>query len=236
MTVLRKAAICIAKLANRFASPHSRVWVRATLGELGYIESDWAALRWAFGSMHVLFTSPGDNTMTMSEIPVAAEALTSRMTQRTWAGSAVFTAMALFFIRLLLRVPNTLQRTGCALLVVAMFYMLFQLLKARPHKGQVGTDLRTQAAHYGSELDRERNFHCGVSFWSRLIIIIPGFVLLTIGGIIADPAAATSNAIQLTLFLFFVALAIPNNQRFANRYGSQLQKLEQLQREQRSEA
>lgn len=236
MTVVRKAAICIVELAIRLASPHSRVWVRATLGELGYIESDWAALRWALGSMHVIFMSPGGNTMTMSDIPVAAKALTSRMTQRTWAGSAVVTAMALFFIRLLLRVPNALQRTGCALLVVALFYMLFQLVRARPHKGQVGTDLRAQAAHYGSELDRERNFHRGISFWSRLIIIIPGFVLLAIGGIIADPAAVTSNAIQLTLFLFFGALAIPNNQRFANRYASQLQKLEQLQREQGSEA
>ena len=206
------------------------------LGELGCIQSDWAALRWAFGSMHVLFTSPGGNTMTMSEVPVAAKALTSRMTQRTWAGSAVVTAMALFFIRLLSRVPNALQRTGCALLVVAMLYMLFQLVRARPHKGQVGTNLLAQAAHYGSELDREWNFHRGLSFWSRFIVIIPGFVLLAIGGIIADPAAATSNAILLTLFPIFGALVIPNNQRFASRYASQLQKLKELQREQRSEA
>ena len=178
MTVLRKAAICIAKLPNRLASSHSRVWVRAMLGELGCIQSDWAALRWAFGSMHVLFTSPGGNTMTMSEVPVAAKALTSRMTQRTWAGSAVVTAMALFFIRLLSRVPNALQRTGCALLVVAMLYMLFQLVRARPHKGQVGTNLLAQAAHYGSELDREWNFHRGLSFWSRFIRpLFPGTLI-----------------------------------------------------------
>jgi len=163
--------------------------------------------------------------MTMSEIPAAAKALTSQMTQRTWVGSGVVTAMALFFIRLLSQVPNTLQRMGCALIVVAMLYMLFQLVSARPHTDLVGGDLLAQ---YGAELGREWNFHSGLSFWSRLVIIIPGVLLLAIGRIIANPASLTRGAVQMAIFLFFAALAIPNNRRYANRYTARLQELEQL--------
>ncbi len=232
MTLIRKVAQSLVKLVNGLASPPLRVWLRAMLGELSYIESDWEAVRWALGSMHVLFTFPGGNTMTMAQIPEAAKALNSRMTQRTWAGGAGVITMALFFTRLLSRVTNTLQRTGCALLVIALLYMLFQLVSARPHKGRVGTSLLVQAAHYGFELGREWNFHRGFSFWSRLIITIPGFLLLAIGGIVANPDSLTRNAIQVMLFVVFAALAIPNNQRFANRYASQLQELEHLQNKQ----
>ena len=171
--------------------------------------------------------------MTISEIPAAAKALTSRMTQRTWVGSTAVIAMASFFIRLLSRVPNTSQRMGCALLVIAMLYMLFQLVSARPRRSRVGTDVLAQVAHYRSELGREWDFHRGLSFWSRLLIIIPGFLLLAVGRIIANPASVTSNALQVLLFLFFAALAIPNNQRYAKGYAAQLHELERLHHKQR---
>ncbi len=229
MTFVRKAARGVLKLVVRLASSDSRTWAEAMLGELGSIESDWVAVRWAFGSMYVLLTYPTDCALTMSGIPAEAKALTSRMTQRTWVGGAVVTAMALWFARLVLRVPSSLQRMGCALLVVGMLYLLCQLVSARPRRGDRGTDLAAQAARYGSELGREWNFHRGVSFWSRLAVVVPGFVLLAIGRMIANPAGAATDAIELALFLLFGGLAIPNNQRYANRYAARLHKLEQLQ-------
>lgn len=236
MTVIRKAALNIVQFVIRSATPASRVWAQAMLGELSYIKCDWTALRWALGSMHVLFTSPGGHTMTMSELPAATKALTGRMTRRTWAGSVVVIAMAVFFARLLLRVPDTLQRMGCAFLVVAMLYMLFQLVSARPHTISIESDPVAQAAHYCSELKREWNFHRGFSFWSRLAIIIPGFLMLAIGRMIAIPGSVTINAVQVTIFLLFAALTIPKSERFANQYAAQMQNVKQLQHEQRSEA
>ena len=228
MTPMRTAALSIVKLADHLAAPDSRIWVRAMLAELASIESDWVALRWAIGSMHVLVTSSEGNPMTMSEIPAAMKALTSRMTQRTWVGGSVVTAMALFFIGLLPRVTNTLQRTGCALLTIAMLYMLFQLVRARPHSSLIVPTPIAQAAHFGSELERERSFHSGFAFWSLIISLIPGFILLALGRMMANPAAKTGDAILLMLFLVFAALAIPNNQRFATRYAAELQALKKL--------
>jgi hypothetical protein len=229
MTLIRRAAQSIVTLVIRLTSRDSRDWAQAMLGELSYIESDWAALRWALGSMQVLFVSQRGHTMTMSDIPAAAKSLARGMTLRTWVGGASVTSMALVFTWNFIQVPNPVQRVGFALLVAAMLFMLFQLVSGRPHKGSVEADLLTQAAHYGSELGREWNFHRGRSLWSRLFLIIPGFLLLGVGDILAHPATVSSNLIRMLLFLSLAALAIPNNQRHARRYAAQLEELEQLQ-------
>ena len=75
---------------------------------------------------------------------------------------------------------------------------------------------------------RERDFHRGRSFWLRLVVMLPGFKLLCLGGMAAYPTTAHRQTIQLALFFFFALLAIPNNLRFAKRYAHQLQELEHL--------
>jgi hypothetical protein len=61
-----------------------------------------------------------------------------------------------------------------------------------------------------------------------LAVIMPGFILLCIGGMAAHPSTAHRQTIQLALFFFFALLAIPNNLRFAKRYAHQLRELERL--------
>jgi len=76
---------------------------------------------------------------------------------------------------------------------------------------------------------RQRDFHRGRSFWSRLVVIMPGYILLCVGGMAAHPSTARRQTIiQLALFFFFALLAIPNNRRFAKRYAHQLRELEHL--------
>ncbi len=50
MSALREFAIRWLRAVVRRAPPGSRPWAGAMLRELDFIESDWAALRWALGS------------------------------------------------------------------------------------------------------------------------------------------------------------------------------------------
>jgi hypothetical protein len=136
--------------------------------------------------------------------------------------------MALFFGRFFTHAANALQQTGCVLLVIAMLYLLFQLVTGRPRQIALNAELPAQANLFRSELQRERNFHRGRSFWSRLAIMIPGPILLSVGGMIADPSTTRGQAIQLAFFFFFSLLAIPNNLRFAKRYAHQIKALDDL--------
>jgi hypothetical protein len=229
MTFLRQLAVKTLRTVIWLSSPITQIWAQAMLAELDSITSDWKALLWAIGSLRVLFVRQTREPASLSDIPAAAKDLADRMTQRTWLGSVSVVGMAFFFGRYSLHAPNTLQRIGATLLVVALLYMLLQLVTGRPRRVAPTADLFAQSMQYRSELIRERDFHRGRSFWSRLVILIPGFILLSVGGMVTNPSTLHNQVIQLAFFFLFILLAIPNNVRFAKRYSRQLRELELLQ-------
>jgi hypothetical protein len=113
------------------------------LAELDSITSDWKALFCAIGSLRVLFVHQTIRPESLSDIPAAAKSLADRMNHRTRVGSVVVVGMAFFFGRFFRYAPNTLQQTGCVLLIVALLYMLFQLVTycAYPHLSVSGLTL-----------------------------------------------------------------------------------------------
>jgi len=228
MSFLRTLAVHTLSTVIRFASPRKRVWAKAMLAELDSISSDWSALVWAIGSLRVLFVRQPIRLASLSDVPAAAKVLADRMNQRTRGGSVAVVALALAFGRFLFYAPNTLLQTGSAILVLALVYMLFQLITSRPRPIAPNADLSAQAALYRSELMRERDFHRGLFFWSRLAAMAPGFVLFCAGGMAADPSTVHDQITTLALFFLLLLLAIPNNLRFATRYRNQLQELDQL--------
>ena len=50
----RKLASALLRTALRHSAAESRCWAEAMLGELDFLESDWAALRWAVGGSSAL--------------------------------------------------------------------------------------------------------------------------------------------------------------------------------------
>jgi len=54
MTLIRRAAVAISTLVMRWASPGTKDWAEGLAREVEFIEGDWRALAWAFGSMRVL--------------------------------------------------------------------------------------------------------------------------------------------------------------------------------------
>jgi len=228
MTILRKLAVNMLKTVIWLSSPTTQRWAKAMLAEMDSISTDWRALFWSIGSLRLLFVRQTIGLASLSDIPVAAKVLADRMNQRTWLGSVIVFGMSFFFGRFFFYAPNTLQQMGSALLVVALLYMLFQLVTGRPRDIAPNANLSVQTSLYRAELMRERDFHRGRSFWLRLVVMLPGFMLLCLGGMAAYPSTAHRQTIQLALFFFFALLAIPNNLRFAKRYAHQLQELEHL--------
>src|SRR5713226_3138998 len=55
MPAVRKFATRLLSAVARHSSPESQSWGSAMLRELDYMENDWTALRWAFGSTTALF-------------------------------------------------------------------------------------------------------------------------------------------------------------------------------------
>lgn len=228
MTILRQLAVNTLRTVIWLSSPATQTWAKAMLAELDSISSDWRALFWAIGSLRVLFVRQTIGLANLSDIPVAAKVLADKMNQRTWLGSVSVLGMAFFFGRFFFYTSNILQQMGSAMLVVALLYMLFQIVTGRPRHIAPNADLSVQTSLYRVELMREYDFHRGRSLWSRLAAPIPGFVLLCVGGIVAAPSTARSQTVTLALFFFFALLAIPNNLRFAKRYAHQLRELEHL--------
>jgi hypothetical protein len=139
--------------------------------------------------------------------------------------------MALFFGRAFLHASDTFEQVGYALIVAAMLYMLFQLFAGRPRRVPANADLNARTALHKSELEREREFHGGYGFWSRLVIMMPGLILLCVDSMIAHPFTTHRKIVLLALFLVFSALSIPNNLIRARSYTRQLYDLDSLELE-----
>lgn len=228
MKIVRLGAVSILRTVIRLTSHSTQNWAKAMLAELDSIGNDWAAFLWALGSVRILFVHQTIHPMGLSDIPAAAKVLTDRMNQRTRLGSVLVSGMALFFGRAFLDASDTFQQVGYALIVAAMLYMLLQLFAGRPRRIPDNANLNARIALYRSELGRERDFHGGCWFWSRLVIMMPGFILLCVGGMIAHPSTTHSQIVLLALFLVFSALSIPNNLIRARNYARQLHDLGSL--------
>jgi hypothetical protein len=72
MTRLRKLAVKISDTVVCRSLPAYKDWAQATARELEFIESDWAALRWALGSWKMAASCQNAPLASMSEVPRAA--------------------------------------------------------------------------------------------------------------------------------------------------------------------
>src|ERR1700722_17118680 len=72
MTRLRKLAVKISDTVVPRCPPAYKDWALATSRELEFIESDWAALRWALGSWKMAARCQCAPLTSVSEVPRAA--------------------------------------------------------------------------------------------------------------------------------------------------------------------
>jgi hypothetical protein len=153
-------------------------------------------------------------------------------TRRVVASAAGFLVIAgsLWYLVLF---RTLLERIGCLLTVLGAAYLIYeiyvnqqQIKAASASAEKMGT--ANSIEFYRAELVRQRDFHSGIWFWSRLLIFTPGPLIFTVGFAIAHPARAGISHIDAIAFLVLIVLAIPLNLRVARRYQCQIDQLDRI--------
>jgi hypothetical protein len=123
------------------------------------------------------------------------------------------------------------ERIGSSLTVLGAAYGVYQIyLKQQRAKAsfirakEMGTT--NSIEFYRTELERQRNFHSGMWFWSRMVIFTPGPLIFMAGFAIAHPVLAKIIGVEEIAILLLLVLAIPLNLRLAHKYQRQIDKLD----------
>jgi len=228
---IRRLASAILTAAVRRASPGVREWGNAMLREMDFVESDWDALFWALGSATALFKYLEAPMSDSSAVFSKMQALMKKIHRRTLGGYAVCFMVIVSFGSFIFTFHNTLLQVGSGLTVAAGLYMAYQVYERRNRKLPSETQPSTCIAFYRTELERQRDFHRGSWFWSRLVIMIPGYILVLIGFAMAYPESARVMAVIGACFLGLCVVAVPLNLRLSRKYQRQIDEVDSLPKE-----
>jgi hypothetical protein len=228
LMTIRRLASAILTAAVRRASPGVREWGTAMLREMDFVESDWAALLWAIGSVPVLFKHSEAPMIDPSDVFLRAQALMKKVRRRTLMGYGACIIATVYFASFIF-VPNTLQRIGCCLAIPATLYLAYQLYAPRPGDLPLESGLSACTDSYRAELERQRDFHRGTWLWSRLAIIFPSYMLFYIGFLTAHPEFGKGFAAAcVTCLIILGIVAVPGNLRLSRKYQRQIDELDAL--------
>jgi hypothetical protein len=237
MTRLRKLAVKISDTVIRRSRPAYKDWARATGREMEFIESDWAALRWALGSWKMAASCQNAPLTTMSDVPRAA-----RSFLRETRASAVLTSLSLLFMGYWFSgvfrhtVAGRPTGLGWALVVGVLVYIVCEAITFRGWRLPQGGGLPEAAGAYRSALRHQRDLLSGVWYWSRAALIVAGPLLGAyhawllkpgaVRGAILDANLTAGGIIALTLLV-----TRPVTQRVIARYQRSIEELDALEGE-----
>jgi hypothetical protein len=225
---IRRLAFAILSTAVRRASPGLREWGNAMLREMDFIEGDWAALFWALGSATALFKHSEAPMSGPVDVFSQTQALMKKIRRRTLKGYAVCLIVIVGFLRFFFVYHNTLQRIGSGLVVTATLYLAYQVYQRRNRDLPTETRPSARKDFYLAELARQRDFHRGIWFWSRLLVIVPGYLLFCVGFAMAHPERAPEVAAIVGCFIVLSIVAVPLNLRLSRKYQRQMDELDAL--------
>jgi len=134
-----------------------------------------------------------------------------------WIGVVIWTIFFFLF-------PNRLQRVGSILTVLGSAYLLVQL-RMRPARAMPDVGETDCTEFYRAELERQRDFHRGKWFWSRLVVVLPGPVMFCVGFAQSHPEIALFIWLELAVILVLAAIAVPLNLRLARKYQRRIDTL-----------
>lgn len=173
---------------------------------------------------------------TPDEIRNLIERLNRKTRRRSYGGYIVCALVVIGCIWWLTLFDNPLQRIGTVLTIVGVVTLVYQLRSygrgeksATRRATEMGSMLLVQ--FYRKQLERQRDFHRGKRFWSRMLIFAPGPLLFLVGFARAHPEVAGQIRLQGIIFLALVAAAVPLNLWLARTYQRQLNELDRLGRE-----
>ena len=176
---------------------------------------------------------PEGNLALAEEIPKRICQLDKKIRRRSRIGFALCFFVIAYFSCLFLIFPSVIQRIGDLLSILGAGYLVYELRldQVQKKKAEVSAAKMGNAAsvdYYRAELQRQRDFHCGIWFWSRLVIFVPGPLVFMVGLQLAYPVLAIYMCWVEAAFLFFAGLGIPLNLRLAHKYQKQIEELDSV--------
>jgi hypothetical protein len=224
---IRRLASAILAGAFRHASQETQEWGNAMVREMDFIESDWAALFWAIGSATAILRHKEVPMGNPSDILGKAQDLERKLARRTLKGGIVCLLAIVYLAGIAFLIPNLTLRIGACISVASMLYLTYQLYQWRGRGiSPVGVSAPILTNFYRTELERQRDFHRGRCFWSRLVSMIPGYLLFCMGFVLVYPKTEWVMALVVVCFLALLVLAVPVNLKLAHKYQRQIDELD----------
>lgn len=120
---------------------------------------------------------------------------------------------------------NVTERIGAAMIVAALAYLAWQVNANRSRLPAVAD--RT-ADHLRAELLRQRNFHRGRRFWSRMAFLTVAGIVFFTGFAVAHPEVRRTIVAELIAFGVLMVAAVPLNLRRAAKYQRELDRIDSM--------
>ena len=228
---IRGLAAKILGASVRRASPSMQEWGKAMLAEMEHVEGDWAALFWALGGARSLLWAWNSPMKSLADVPGKLQRFEKTIWKRTVFGSLLMFGMSIWIGSLIFTLPNLLARVGAYLLMVAIIYGAWQLYSKRLRRVSTAEGSDALVEGFRGELARQRDFHQGFYFWSRLFAMFPGYFLLCSGIAAAYPGAGGEMHRDEVYFLILAVAAVFVQRRDARKYQRQIDELDVLRKE-----
>lgn len=168
-------------------------------------------------------------SMSLKEVHSRIEKLGRQVRRRNLIGGIASITVLLGFAYFFSIVPDSTERIGAALTVIGAGYLMYQLILVKMKERRTAeseAQVEASVAFYRSELQRQRDFHQGIWFWSRLVVFTPGPFIFCIGLARVDPANVKIVVVEAALAAMLVIAAIPLNLRRARKYQREIDALD----------
>jgi hypothetical protein len=187
MRPLRGLALQITQLVVTYASPGSKEWAEGLARELEFIEDDWSALRWALGSVRVLFNYRPAPIQSFAELTCAAEKFAER---KRYAVNDLWLTRNLQWLYMLLLALLRLSdffhavdarvRAAYGILILGLLMLaIYACIRSKEPVVPDRDDVLATIQFYKKELARSSSLS-SIDFWIFIVaslLIGPGYIL-----------------------------------------------------------
>lgn len=164
--------------------------------------------------------------MTPEEIEMRLERLDAKMRARTRGGYLVAAFLTVWFAVMAYLESDPFLRVGAIAVVGSALYIAWQLRQSRFRRPVAVAVPTASIDHLRNELQRQRDFHLGRRFWSRMLFLSAAGVVFFYGFARAHPEVIRIIRFEIASFIVFALAAIPLNLWMARKYQRQIDDLD----------
>ena len=164
--------------------------------------------------------------MTPEEIQMKIQELDTKLRARMRGGYLVCGFLIVAFSLWAVVESDPIMRAGAAAVILSIAYLGYQLRQNRFRQAAASAVPTASIDHLRTELARQRDFHRGRTFWSRMLFLGPAGLLFLYGFATAHPEVIRIIRFEIATFIVLILAAIPLNLRMANKYQRQIDELD----------